>query len=65
MARMNSALVDMVVYQLSLGKSISEARDIMCAKDDKVAEQHFIDAGGPKLDYQVVANIARHYKREN
>lgn len=60
MARMNSALVDMVAYQLSLGKSISEARDIMRAKDDKVAEQHFIDAGGPNLDCQVVANIARH-----
>ena len=63
MAKMNATLVDMVAYQLSLGKSIGDVRDIMRAKHDKVAEQHFLDAGGRKLDYQVVANILRHPKR--
>jgi len=63
MARMNTALVDMVAYQLSLGKSVGDVRDLMRAKHDKVAEKHFLDAGGRKMDYQVVANILRHPKR--
>ena len=63
MVKMNSALVDMVAYQLSLGKSVGEVRDTMRAKHDKVAEKHFLDAGGRKMDYQVVANILRHPKR--
>ena len=63
MVRMNSALVDMVAYQLSLGKSIGDVRDIMRAKHDTVAEKHFLDAGGKKMDYQVVANVLKHPKR--
>jgi hypothetical protein len=63
MAKMNSALVDMVAYQLFLGKSIGDVRDIMRAKHDPVAEKHLLDAGGRKMDYQVVANILRHPKR--
>jgi hypothetical protein len=63
MARMNTTLVDMVAYQLSLGKSVGDVRDLMRAKHDPVAERHFLDAGGRKMDYQVVANILRHPKR--
>jgi hypothetical protein len=62
-AKMNSALVDVVAYQLSLGKVIGDVRDVKRAKHDPVAEKHFLDAGGSKLDYQVVANILRHPKR--
>jgi hypothetical protein len=60
---MNTALVDMVAYQLSLGKSVGDVRDLMRAKHDPVAERHFLDAGARKMDYQVVANILRHPKR--
>lgn len=61
--RLNSGIARLVAEQVHAGVSAPEVRDIMHAMHDPVARQHFLDAGGQKLDLFTVHNLAQPFKR--
>lgn len=63
--RLNSGIARLVADQVHAGVSAPEVRDVMHAMHDPVARQHFLDAGGQKLDLFTVHNLAQPFKRAN
>ena len=63
MKRLNSGIARLVTEQVHAGVSAPEVRDVMHAMHDPVARQHFLDAGGQKLDLFTVHNLAQPFKR--
>jgi hypothetical protein len=61
--RLNSGIARLVAEQVHSGVSAPEVRDIMHAMHDPIARQHFLDAGGQKLDLFAVHNLAQPFKR--
>ena len=61
--RLNSGIARLVAEQVHAGVSAPEVRDIMHAMHDPVTRQHFLDAGGQKLDLFTVHNLAQPFKR--
>jgi hypothetical protein len=61
--RLNSGIARLVAEQIHAGVSAPEVRDVMHAMHDPIARQHFLDAGGQKLDLFTVHNLAQPFKR--
>jgi hypothetical protein len=61
--RLNSGIARLVAGQIGAGLSAPEVRDIMHAMHDPIARQHFLDAGGQRLDLFNIHNLAQPFKR--